>query len=172
MCALGRDLARSDTRVSDEVQVICYCSDKRVFGRKSVLTPVSVLGQELACSETRVSGGVRLSSKYFQLCLTHVQVVCSFFVRSRNEICTEWKVVLDNTAQAMHNSISQLPLQIKILHRMRVSVIARTHARTHTRTHTHTHAHTHTHIRTHLSLIHIWRCRRDVLCRSRWSPDH
>ena len=25
---------------------------------------------------------------------------------------------------------------------------------------------------THLSLIHIWRCRRDVLCRSRWSPYH
>ena len=24
----------------------------------------------------------------------------------------------------------------------------------------------------HLSLIHIWRCRRDVLCRSRWSPYH
>ena len=23
-----------------------------------------------------------------------------------------------------------------------------------------------------LSLIHIWRCRRDVLCRSRWSPYH
>ena len=23
-----------------------------------------------------------------------------------------------------------------------------------------------------LSLIHIWRCRRSTLCRSRWSPDH
>ena len=25
---------------------------------------------------------------------------------------------------------------------------------------------------THLSLIHIWRCRRSTLCRSRWSPYH
>ena len=24
----------------------------------------------------------------------------------------------------------------------------------------------------HLSLIHIWRCRRSTLCRSRWSPYH
>ena len=31
---------------------------------------------------------------------------------------------------------------------------------------------THTHTHTHLSLIHIWRCRRGVLCRSRWSPYH
>ena len=29
--------------------------------------------------------------------------------------------------------------------------------------------HTQVHV---LSLIHIWRCRRDVLCRSRWSPYH
>ena len=32
-----------------------------------------------------------------------------------------------------------------------------------------THAHTHTHT---LSLIHIWRCRRLLRCRSRWSPYH
>ena len=43
---------------------------------------------------------------------------------------------------------------------------------THTHTHTNTHTHTYIHTHTHLSLIHIWRCRRDVLCRSRWSPYH
>ena len=35
-----------------------------------------------------------------------------------------------------------------------------------------TSTHVHTHTRTHLSLIHIWRCRRSTLCRSRWSPYH
>ena len=37
---------------------------------------------------------------------------------------------------------------------------------------TYTHTHTHTHTHTYLSLIHIWRCRRSTLCRSRWSPYH
>ena len=30
----------------------------------------------------------------------------------------------------------------------------------------------HTHTHKHLSLIHIWRCRRVTVCRSRWSPYH
>ena len=32
--------------------------------------------------------------------------------------------------------------------------------------------HTREHTGTHLSLIHIWRCRRYSLCRSRWAPYH
>ena len=49
---------------------------------------------------------------------------------------------------------------------VRVCVCTHVRARSKVRNHTHTHTHTH------LSLIHIWRCRRDVLCRSRWAPDH
>ena len=44
------------------------------------------------------------------------------------------------------------------------------HTLTHIYTHTHSHKHKHTHA--HLSLIHIWRCRRVTVCRSRWSPYH
>ena len=50
-------------------------------------------------------------------------------------------------------------------------------------THKHTHIHTlllyipkpttyHHYLYIYLSLIHIWRCRRSTLCRSRWSPYH
>ena len=104
---------------------------------------------------------------------THTYMCTHTHAQTHTQTLTHTYVSLKHTYMCTHTHTHTDTYTHICLPQTYIYVYTHTHTQTLTHTHVslkHTYMCTHTH--THLSLIHIWRCRRVLRCRSRWSPYH